>query len=132
MEEWTCVSPFPLRNVAVHDWVQQFSPILSGAGDLQIFSEVSMWDPLWSLSLLNALHFHGALECSEGKYLARMSGPVLTQDSRAGQPVLKQHLQMFGNIWGTWCQRLRTRQLFVDPVLPKVNPTPLSLLIADT
>lgn len=65
MEEWTRVSTFPLTNVAVHDLLKQFGPILSGAGDLQIFSEFSMWDPLWSLLLLNALHFHSALECSE-------------------------------------------------------------------
>ena len=57
-----CVSMFLLRNVAVHVLVQQFSPILSGAGDLQIFdvSEFSMLNPLWSLSLLNVLHFHSA------------------------------------------------------------------------
>lgn len=51
--------------MALYDLVQQFSPSLSGAEDLEIFSEFSMWDPLWSLLLLNALHFHSALECSE-------------------------------------------------------------------
>lgn len=50
----------------------------------------------------------------EGRYLARVSGPVLTQDSRARLPVLKQHLQMSGNVWGPLCQSLRTRQPFVD------------------
>lgn len=65
MEEWTRVSTFPLTNVAVRDLVKQFSPILSGAGDLKIFSEFSMWDSLWSLLLLSALHFHSPLESSD-------------------------------------------------------------------
>lgn len=63
-----CVSTSStLRNVAVHVSVQQFSPIPSGARDLQIFdvSEFSMLNLLWSLSLLNVLCFHSGPGCWE-------------------------------------------------------------------
>lgn len=84
-------------------------------GFANIFWTSHFWNVRSSMESLVALSISTVLWVfGEGKYLARVSGPVLTQDSRAGQPVLKQHLQMFGNIWGPWCQSLRTRQPFVD------------------
>lgn len=65
--ERTCVSMFSMRNVVVHVLVEQFSPIPSGAWDLQIFdvSAFSMLNPLQSLSLLNVFRFHSAPGCWE-------------------------------------------------------------------
>lgn len=117
--ERTCVSVFVLRNVAVHVLMQQFSPV---PGDLQIFdlSKFSLQNPLSSLSFINVLHFHSAPEYWEKAGIIPRSVD-LPWDSRAGQPVLQQHLLDTGNIWGAWYQSLRTRHLSADPALTEVN-----------